>query len=187
MESGRDKADVQLLALARDGDRAAFATLYGFYWPRAVRMATVLCGSSRKAKDVVRVAFGQAWKGCDTYSPEQETVHSWLFGSVREIAAYSRAGDDLWGRSRYADAPLVGESELSDDGEDDDVGTDAVNAIALLLADAPQEQRETIALAFFGELSPAEIAKHLDLPQSSVEGRIRFGLEALKSQNYSMH
>lgn len=49
------------MSLAQAGDRKSFAALYGHYWARAVRTATIVCGSNRAANDVVRVAFGEAW------------------------------------------------------------------------------------------------------------------------------
>ena len=43
----------------------------------------------------------------------------------------------------------------------------------------PATQREVITLAFYGGLSHAEIAVHLDLPTGTVKGRMRLGLQAL--------
>lgn len=182
----RGSNDAELMAKAQAGDREAFAALYGSYWPRAVRMATVVCGTSRAARDVVRVGFGLAWKERASYNASNETVHSWLFGLVRDIASYARAGDDLWGRTRFAADQEESDSEAAEPDENDDVGAVAANAIAMLLVDAPDDQREAIAMAFFGELSPAEIAMHLDLPEETVEGRIRFGLEDLRRRKFAV-
>lgn len=170
---------------AQAGDREAFATLYGFYWPRAVRMATVVCGSDRAARDVARIGFGEAWKTREQYEPAAETVHSWLFGLIRTIAADARAEGDARDRERLSAEPEKTDSETTDAVEVDDVGVDAARAIAMLLIDAPDDQREAIAMAFFGELSPAEIAKHLGLPEEAIEGRVRFGLEDLRRKKFA--
>jgi RNA polymerase sigma-70 factor, ECF subfamily len=45
----------------------------------------------------------------------------------------------------------------------------------------PEAQAEVIQLAFFGELSHREIARQLDLPPGTVKGRMRLGLEKLRS------
>jgi RNA polymerase sigma-70 factor (ECF subfamily) len=47
------------------------------------------------------------------------------------------------------------------------------------LARLPAAERDVIALAFFGELSAAEIAQELTLPLGTVKGRMRLGLEKL--------
>lgn len=178
-------SDAELMALARRGERAPFAALYGRYWPRAVKMATVVCGSRAQAKDIVRVSFGEAWRTRDEYMPESGTVRSWLLGIVREQAAYSRTGADQWGLDRFAAAdeeePKIG---LAAEGNLD-IASDVSGAIALLLADAPIEQREVIAMAFFGELSPEEIAGHLNMSEAAVAGRMRLGMEELRARDFS--
>ena len=44
----------------------------------------------------------------------------------------------------------------------------------------PTEHAEVVALAFFGELSHAEIAAQLGLSKETVNGRMRLGLEKLR-------
>lgn len=185
MNSSSARADSDLMALAQDGDREAFAALYGRYWARAVRTATVICGSGVLARDVVGVAFGEGWKRRNAYRADSDSVHSWPFGIVRRVASDSHEGDALWGRRRFAADPT--ETDLGDftNDEDNDVGSDVANAIAVLLAEAPSDQREAIALVFFGELSPQKIAMHLKLTAESVEGRIRFGLAELRVRDYA--
>jgi len=48
------------------------------------------------------------------------------------------------------------------------------------LAQLPREQREVIALAFYGQLSHSEIAAHLGLPPGTVKGRMRSGLSRMR-------
>lgn len=146
-------------------------------------MATVVCGSSKTAKDVVRISFADAWRTCTEYQTDNGSVHSWLFGIVRNQATAAREGDDMWGRQRYRPESTSTDSERAP--IDDDVGTDAADAIALLLADAPREQRELVALAFFGELSPTEISDQLGLSEGVVRGRMRLGLNKLRERDFT--
>ncbi len=179
-------SDAELMALARRGERAPFAALYGRYWPRAVKMATVICESRIEAKDIVRVSFGEAWRTRDEYVPERETVRSWLLGIVRDQAAFSRTGAVQWGRSRFV-AEVGDESSEGLESEGDlDLASDVSGAIALLLADTPIEQREAIAMSFFGELSPDEIARQLDMTEAAVAGRVRLGLEELRARDFNV-
>ena len=49
-----------------------------------------------------------------------------------------------------------------------------------LLRRLPEAEAEVIVLAFYGELSHADIAAQLGLPAGTVTGRMRLGLEKLR-------
>ena len=51
-----------------------------------------------------------------------------------------------------------------------------------MLAQIPEAQREVIVLAFYDELTHAEIAKRLDLAPGTVKGRMRLGLDKLRTE-----
>jgi RNA polymerase sigma-70 factor, ECF subfamily len=51
----------------------------------------------------------------------------------------------------------------------------------VLLTSLPATQREVITLAFYGELTHTEIATALDLPAGTVKGRMRLGLQKLRT------
>jgi len=51
-----------------------------------------------------------------------------------------------------------------------------------LLQRLPDSQAEVIVLAFYGGLSPAEIAAQLGLPPGEIKGRMRLGLEQLRRE-----
>lgn len=59
---------------------------------------------------------------------------------------------------------------------------DGQGALRASLRQLPEAQAEAIVLAFYGELSPAEIATQLDLPVGTVKGRMRLGLETLRQK-----
>ncbi len=50
-----------------------------------------------------------------------------------------------------------------------------------VLAQLPVAQREVIALAYFGELSTTELARELALLLGTIKGRMRLGLEKLRT------
>lgn len=58
----------------------------------------------------------------------------------------------------------------------------ADNTLPSLLQRLPAAQAEVIVLAFYGGLSPAEIAAQLELPPGTVKGRMRLGLEKLRRE-----
>ena len=56
------------------------------------------------------------------------------------------------------------------------------DALRVSLRHLPDAQAEVIALAYYGELSHSEIATRLSLPQGTVKGRMRLGLNKLREQ-----
>lgn len=58
----------------------------------------------------------------------------------------------------------------------------ADNTLLSLLQRLPASQAEIIVLAFYGGLTPAEIATQLELPPGTVKGRMRLGLEKLRRE-----
>jgi RNA polymerase sigma-70 factor (ECF subfamily) len=49
------------------------------------------------------------------------------------------------------------------------------------LAALPDEQRRTLELAYFGGLTHNEIARQMEVPLGTVKGRMRIGLEKVRS------
>jgi RNA polymerase sigma-70 factor (ECF subfamily) len=56
------------------------------------------------------------------------------------------------------------------------------DALRARLRRLPEAQAEVIALAYYGQLSQAEIARRLSLPPGTVKGRMRLGLDKLREQ-----
>lgn len=57
---------------------------------------------------------------------------------------------------------------------------DDADELQRLLRRLPEAQQEVIVLAFYGQLSHAEIAVKLGLPAGTVTGRMRLGLRKLR-------
>jgi RNA polymerase sigma-70 factor (ECF subfamily) len=53
--------------------------------------------------------------------------------------------------------------------------------LQVLLSRLPDAQHEVIHLAFYGELSHAEIADRLRLPAGTVKARLRLGMDKLRA------
>ena len=51
-----------------------------------------------------------------------------------------------------------------------------------MLDDLPAEQCQVIELAYFGGFTHTEIAEMLDTPVGTVKGRMRLGLDKLRSR-----
>jgi RNA polymerase sigma-70 factor (ECF subfamily) len=171
--------EAQLMARIESGSVEAFEELYDRYSARAYRVAWWVCRDAGRAEDAVQEAFISIWRSRMGYHPARGTPAAWLLTTVRH-----RAIDVVRRHTKHADR-RVGERLL-----DPDPATDVAELAATreeahrlqdLLTQLPDAQREVIVLAFYGQLTHSEIATALDLPTGTVKGRMRLGLQKLRT------
>lgn len=172
--------DERLMEQVKAGSINAFGELYDRYCDRAYRVAWAVCHDHGRAEDAVQEAFLSLWKGRDAYLPGRGTVAAWLLTAVRYRAI------DVVRRNAEHARRRVGEHILKPhptpgDITDHVVNHDEAHRLRALLTQLPDTQQEVIALAFYGELTHTEIATALGLPAGTVKGRMRLGLQKLRT------
>jgi RNA polymerase sigma-70 factor (ECF subfamily) len=175
--SHRISTDEELLARAQQGDDRAFDEVYRRVRPAALAVAAQVCGRAG-AEDAVQSAFLSAWTAVGRFRPERGNARSWLLSITR-----NRAIDVL--REQRRRGPVT---ELEHEPEDpertetlvvrQEMGRDVRRALRGL----PADQREVLELAYYSELSQAEIASTLRVPLGTVKGRARLGLRKLPGE-----
>jgi RNA polymerase sigma-70 factor (ECF subfamily) len=145
-------------------------------------VALAITRNQRLAEDVVQDAFLTMWRSRAAYASARGSVPGWLLTITR-----SRALDALRRVSRRERQwePLDDHDVADPLAESPDVqaarGEDH-RAIRAAFTALPSEQATALALAYYGDLSHAEIAAHLDVPLGTVKGRIRLGLRRLSTE-----
>ena len=126
-----------------------------------------------EAEDVLQRVFYEVWRNRDRYDPTR-SLEAWVLGIARK-----RAIDQL--RRRHANVvPIEELREIAgDDGRE--LAERYARAVEVrgALERLPSEQREVLALAYFGQLSQSEIAGRLGLPLGTVKARTFRGLRRL--------
>jgi RNA polymerase sigma-70 factor (ECF subfamily) len=172
--------DNQLIREIESGDAGAFAELYDRYYVRAYRVAWSVCRDDGRAEDAVQEAFVSLWRSAATYRTERGAVAGWLLCLVRN-RAIDVDRDNQRHASRRAGDETIPFRPASGVMADDVVDRDNAARLNILLGKLPDAQQEVIALAFYGQLTHAEIATQLSLPPGTVKGRMRLGLEKLRA------
>lgn len=172
--------DATLLRRVQTDDTVAFALLYDRFERRAFAVAHGIARDRTRAEDIVQDAFLSLWRECARYDPARGRPAAWILGIVRHRAIDAgrrhRRHD-----SRRADGDRLEEQQPArDDVEAATIERDQAAGVRAAMAQLPAEQREVIALAYFGELSASEIAAELALPLGTVKGRMRLGLDRLR-------
>lgn len=157
-------------------DENAFAAVYRRWGSLVHTMATRSLGDTHEAEDVTQQVFLGAWRGRDGYRPERGPLGGWLVGITRR-----KIVDALAARTRrltLIDSVAHADGPRRTDGAPDEV-LDRV-----LLVDAlsrlPRSQREVLCLAFYEDLTQAQIAERTGMPLGTVKSHTRRGLLRLR-------
>ena len=174
-------SDADLMCRVQDDDVAAFGELYDRLAPRALALAGGVLGRrADRAADAVQEGFLAMWRGRAAYRADRGEVHTWVLGIVRHRAIDSLRRHRRHDRRRSDGEGIADTLVAPGDVHGDAVAADDGRRLRELLIDLPVTQRDVIALAYFGQLTHAEIAAHLTLPVGTVKGRMRLGLIKLR-------
>ena len=181
MNSG-EPGDGALLRRIAAGDGEALLALHRRYVNLVYSMAWRVLQDAGLAEEVTQDVFLKLWQKGESYDPARGSFSGWLL-SVTRFAAIDRLRregrrpvlDELPGGESRDGAPL--ESLLPTDHAAWERG----QHLRLLLGQLPADQRQVIELAYFGGLTHSELAEALGVPLGTVKGRLRLGLEKLRS------
>jgi RNA polymerase sigma factor (sigma-70 family) len=138
-------------------------------------LAQRMLGNRADAEDVTQLTFVAAWAGRDTFDPQRGTMLSWLLGIARRKAVdrlRSAARDHRITETMRAQLP-------SDQWQTPERIIDRL-IVEDELSRLPREQRRTLELAFFDDLSHPQIAAVTGLPLGTVKSHIRRGMANLR-------
>src|SRR4051794_24414828 len=180
MSLSRPDDHSDLIALARDGDVAAFSRIMEVEQPRLMAQALAFCGDAHRAQDLVQETMIAAWKNLRRFD-ESCRLFTWLY--VILLRQHRRSLG--WFARRLPLATLEQQAmaarhEPATQAETD--GADAPDAELLraMMAALPARHREVIRLRFYAGASEAEIAAALGLSPGTVKSRLHHALEKLR-------
>ncbi|MCX8104021.1 MAG: sigma-70 family RNA polymerase sigma factor [Candidatus Bipolaricaulota bacterium] len=159
------------------GDEGAFEKLFRCYAPRIFRFAMSYLNDRSHAEEVVQETMIAVWKSAKNFH-EQSQVSSWILGIARN-KALDRA------RAREREPKLVREKldrGVSARATPEQIAQREVQAerVRAALEKLSPEHREVMLLAFYNDLSYAEIAQILGCPEGTVKSRVFYAKEQLK-------
>ncbi|GAA4956987.1 RNA polymerase sigma factor [Actinoplanes utahensis] len=169
-------SDDELAERLRNGDEKALRTAYDRHGAAVLYLAQRLLGNRADAEDVTQLTFVAAWTGRDTFDPGRGTVLGWLLGIARR-----KAVDRLRSAQRDVRTTETVRAQLTpaDEPESPERVVDRL-VVADELGRLPDEQRRTLELAFFDDLTHPQIAAVTGLPLGTVKSHIRRGMANLR-------
>ena len=178
-----EPTDEQLISAICKGEESAIEVLYERYHRYAYSLAYRILRDPVASEDIVQDAFLSIWRKASSYQAQNGSVQSWIQAIVRH-----RAIDKIRASAHreYQWTPLQADNEQDPPGEQPDVWEQAWQSeqhriICEVMVQIPSEQRMVIELAYFGGLTHAEISEQCHIPLGTVKGRMRLGLQKMKS------
>jgi RNA polymerase sigma-70 factor (ECF subfamily) len=162
------------------GEEQALVWAYERWAGQVHGMAVRAFGPGPDAEDVTQQTFMSAWTGRAGYNPDKGPLPAWLVGVCRHKIADTWAKRD---RQRRETEAAMSEAQALPGGPVT-AGVDTAVADRVLLLEelelVGQPQRGIIELAFFEDLTHAQIAVRTGLPLGTVKSHIRRTLERLR-------
>ncbi|MBD7956698.1 sigma-70 family RNA polymerase sigma factor [Microbacterium sp. Sa4CUA7] len=175
-ESLIDEDDAELARRLASGDPDALKTMYD-RWSRLVyTLAVRSLGDFAEAEDVTQRTFVSAWTSRAMFAPDRGSLGGWVVGIARR-----RIADAHESRSRAARleeavmsealAPIV-----------DPVDVEDSLVIAHEIEGLDPDAQTVMRLAFYDDLTHAQIAERLAMPLGTVKSHIRRSLVRLRTR-----
>ena len=174
--SGDLDHDRLIQAVARDRDREAFAALFDHFAPRLKAYLVRAGATPAAADDFAQDAMLTVWRKAELFDPARARAATWIFTIAR-----NRRIDALRREARPLPVPEIQLAAPEPDRPDDLFqNRENESRVRTALRSLKPDQVEVIQMAFFQDLSHAEVAQTLSLPLGTVKSRIRNAMIKLR-------
>ncbi len=176
MNNGETAAIERLVAAAKAGDAEAFGQLFDLYHQPVYRFIASRVQRPADAEDLTQLVFVKALEALPRVEARGAPFGGWLFRLARNAVI-----DHVRTRHDHAGLDELGERPESEPGPEARALTRAeIDAVGVALAALTDEQREAIALRFFGGLTVREAAIAMGKQEGTVRGLQFRGIAALR-------
>jgi RNA polymerase sigma-70 factor (ECF subfamily) len=141
-------------------------------------MARRATGNESDAADITQAVFLGAWRGRAGCESAKGSLPGWLVTITRRRIA------DHWESISRETRKVEAESARMDDEAVAGHAEESVNRVLIAdeLSQLGEPQRKIMELAFFQDLTHAQIARALDIPLGTVKSHIRRSLDRLRTR-----
>lgn len=171
-------SDEAVVALVARSEEAALAELYDRHGRAAYALARRIVRDADLAEDAVQDAFLAIWRGAARFVPEKAGAVTWIMTLV-----HRRAVDVVRREQRRRTEPLPPEEATTEGAPS---AEDAAwlrlerERVQAALRQLPDQQRETLELAYFGGFTQQELAHRLGRPLGTIKSQMFTALANLR-------
>ena len=161
----------------RAGDELALAEIYARWSSLVYSLALRSLRDVTDAEEVTQRVFTGAWTSRRTFDPSRVPLSAWLVGITRNKIADAHAARSKQARLR---TQMITQTHMEDKIEPADLAERLMLADEMSRLDAVPEQ--VLRMAFYDDLTHAQIAERMGLPLGTVKSHIRRSLLKLRER-----
>jgi RNA polymerase sigma-70 factor (ECF subfamily) len=174
---------LQLIAEVAQGDKSAFARLYGLTHAKLLGVALRILRDRAQAEDVLQESYLKIWRHAANYDPAIASPMTWMatitrhgaIDAVRKRRIEAFGGEDEMAAVASNDPDPVEEIHLAR------LRPKALAAFALL----PEDKRRLIMLAYLRDRSRQQLSTRLGVPANTVKTHLRRALLELRGTMFA--
>ena len=168
--------EAEAIRCCQQGERDAFHFLVERYGKVLYGTAYLMTGDAGLSEDLVQEAFLQAWQGMPSFRPGAN-FKAWILRILTNQVVTKRR------RRRVPEVPLAQGMALPDSSigaEEMTISEEERLYIRRILETLTGEQRETVVLRYYADLTVPEMAKALGCREGTVKSRLHRALARLR-------
>lgn len=175
--------DAELVGRLGGGDATALAEIYRRYGRPSYSLARRICADDGLAEDVVQEVFLALWRRPSRFDSTRGGFASWFLTLIhhkavdtvrRESAVRRRTVPAAEAGEEWSPDPVPGADQAA-------MARVAAGQVRDALHRLPEEQRQALALAYYGGHTQREIAALIGVPLGTVKSRMFAGVHRLRS------
>jgi RNA polymerase sigma-70 factor (ECF subfamily) len=174
---------LQLIAEVAQGDKSAFARLYGLTHAKLLGVALRILRDRALAEDVLQETYLKIWRHAASYDPKIASPMTWMATIIRHgaIDAVRKRQIEAFGSEDEMSAVA---SNDPDPVEEIDLARLRPKALAAF-ARLPEDKRRLIMLAYLRDRSRQELSTRLGVPANTVKTHLRRALLELRATMFA--
>jgi RNA polymerase sigma-70 factor (ECF subfamily) len=171
--------DALIAAIARSGDRAAFAALFDHFAPR-VKGLLMRCGTPAElAEEVAQDTLLTVWRKAALFDPAKASAATWIATIARNKRIDIARRET---RSRLSQVYEILDEEPPEQPDATLSGAEREARVRAAMTQLSADQYRVVELAFLEGFSHQDVARRLAIPLGTVKSRLRLALSHLRGK-----
>ena len=156
-------------------DQQAFAELFSYFAPRVKAFLIKSGANPSLAEECAQEVMATLWHKAHLFDPSRAGVSTWIFTIAR-----NKKIDALRKQRRPEPEDLTWGPEAEPETADVLALQQETKNLSEAITTLPEQQRDLIKRAYYGDLSHSEIAAETGLPLGTIKSRLRLALVKLR-------